>query len=575
MRSDLRALGTLLTMARPRWSRIASAAAAGVLTLGAAIGLAAVSAWLIARASQRPPILDLTIAVVAVRALGISRGVFRYLDRLASHDLALRGVAELREQVYSRLARGRAGAAVGLRRGDLLARFGADVDAIGDVVVRAILPAIVAVVTGAGTVVLLGAFSPAVGAVAALMLAVAGVGGPLLAAWAARRSETEAVHAQAAVAAASLSIVDGAAELRVSGRLEGMLAELAGQESRLARTLRRASWPASLAPALTTAAMGATVVAALVLGGAGVADGTIAPVELAVLVLTPLAAFEAVETLPAAAVQLLRSAAAAGRLQELFDSAGPARQVPAALENAPSTPDGPAAAEPSEPDEPDEPDEPRIVARGLAIGHPGREPIARGIDLDLGPGDALAVLGPSGAGKTTLLATLAGLLEPRAGEVLIGGVPSTRLPDGAAARIVAFTPEDAHVFDTTILENLRVARGDVTEAEATDALERAGLADFLAALPEGLDTRLGENATMMSGGERRRLLLARALLAPAPLMLLDEPGEHLDVATADALVADVLASASEPAAGAKRGVIVVSHRPESVATAHRIVRLEP
>lgn len=561
MRGDLRALASLLSMVRPRWSRVALAALAGVLTLGAAIGLAAVSAWLIARASQRPAILDLTIAVVAVRALGISRGVFRYLDRLASHDLALRGVAQLREQVYLRLAVGRPGAAVGLRRGDLLARFGADVDAIGDVVVRAILPAIVAVAAGVGTVALLAAFSPAVGAITALLLVVAGLGGPLLSGWAARRSEVEAVHAQAAVAAASLTIVDGAAELRVSGRLEAMLAELAGQESRLARALRRSSWPASLAPALSTVAMGATVVAALVFGGAGVAEGTIAPVELAVLVLTPLAAFEAVDTLPAAAVQLLRSAAAAGRLRELFDAAGP---MPHHADDDAERKNMPRA-----------PQEARIIARDLAIGHPGREPLLRGLDLDFGPGDSLAILGPSGSGKTTLLATLAGLLEPQAGQLLIGGIPVDELPDGAAAQVVAFTPEDAHVFDTTILENLRVARGDVTEAEATAALRQAGLAEFLATLPDGLDTRLGENATMISGGERRRLLLARALLAPAPLMLLDEPGEHLDVATADALVADILASASAPGAAGGRGVIVVSHRPESVAAAARIVNLEP
>jgi ATP-binding cassette, subfamily C, bacterial CydC len=163
--------------------------------------------------------------------------------------------------------------------------------------------------------------------------------------------------------------------------------------------------------------------------------------------------------------------------------------------------------------------------------------------------------GPNGSGKTTLLLTLAGVLPPLAGEVRIGGVVSTALADNAGAAVVTMTGEDAHVFDTTLLENLRVARGDVTRAEAAQALRRAGLGTFLAGLEDGLDTPVGAGGALISGGERRRLLLARALLAPAPLLLLDEPDEHLDPDTADRLLGDVLGLRTTG-----RGVVVVTHR---------------
>jgi ATP-binding cassette subfamily C protein CydC len=202
---------------------------------------------------------------------------------------------------------------------------------------------------------------------------------------------------------------------------------------------------------------------------------------------------------------------------------------------------------------------PRLAARGLAVGWPGREPVVRGLDLDLFPGRSVAVVGPSGVGKTTLLLTLAGLLPPRGGEVLLDGVPLPSVDAGARLARLALTTEDAHVFETTVLENLRVARGDATPAEARSALERAGLGDWLAGLPDGVETALGPDARSVSGGERRRLLLARSLLATAPLLLVDEPAEHLDPATADRLVADLL-SAPRAAGDQHRGVLVVTHR---------------
>ncbi|HEY0119459.1 MAG TPA: ATP-binding cassette domain-containing protein, partial [Cellulomonas sp.] len=211
-----------------------------------------------------------------------------------------------------------------------------------------------------------------------------------------------------------------------------------------------------------------------------------------------------------------------------------------------------------------------IVARGLACGWPCLRPVLTGVDLDIAPGQAVAVVGPSGAGKTTLLLTLAGLLPPAAGTLRIGGDdPAVLSPPERASRVVV-TTEDAHVFGTTVLENLRVARGDVTPDEASSALAAVGLDGWLAALPDGLDTLLGPDARTVSGGERRRLLLARALLARARLLLVDEPAEHLDPATADALVTALLAG-PRAAGGAARGIVLVTHRLTPLAAADEVL----
>lgn len=535
LRSDIAALRELWPLLGVSWQRLTVAVLWGTAALGAAVGLAATAAWLIARASQTPFVLDLAVAVVATRAFGIGRGVFRYLDRLATHDVALRGAATLRERLYSALTSGRLDAVATLRRGEVLRRWGADVNDVADLVVRAVVPTGVAITISVAAALLLAWFSPLIGLVLALCLLVAGVASPILSAQAVRRAELDGATARGEVAAASMSVLDGAAELTVSGRLDQVLGTLRSAEDDLRRARDRGARPAALAQGVTIAAMAVSVVAALVIGSAELAAGTLSPEELAVVVLTPLAAFEGVGMLAPAAVHAVRAADAARRLTDLMNRA----KQPV-----------PGQRHPGE--------QPSLVAHDLVVGWPGRPPVLDGVDVELAPRRAVAVVGPNGSGKTTLLLTLAGLLPPVQGDVLIGGVPTTELADGTAAATVTFTGEDAYLFDTTVLENLRVARGDVTEDEAREVLQRAGLGPFLDELPDGLDTMVGAGGALISGGERRRLLVARALLSKAPLLLLDEPDEHLDPPTADRLLRDVLALADED-----RGVLVVTHRRSS------------
>ncbi len=524
---------------------------AGWAGLGCSVGLAAVSAWLIARASQMPPVLALAVASTAVRALGIGKAVFRYLNRIASHRVALYGMSTLRATIYQRLADSPTDVVTSVRRGDLLARTGKDVDDVGDLVVRALQPAAVAGTVCLLSVGIVSAFSPAIGCVLALCLLFSGIGAPYLAMRGAYRSELAQVRDRAELSTQALSLLEGAAELRVSGRLAQAEAAAAGTETRIIQDRDAAARPAALAAALDVLAMGIAVVAALVIGAQQLAAGTIAPVELAVLVLTPLASFEATEPLAKAATTLVRCGAASERILTLIDRAAAHPELP------PTGQDEPSGAKASANE---------LIATDVVAGWPSGPDVIGPVSFHLSRAQSLAIVGPSGVGKSTLLYTLAGLLPPHGGSVRLDGEEISRLDRGTVSHLLTLTAEDAHVFATTVLENLRVARGSVTEAEAEQLLQCVGLADWLQQLPHGLHTPLGTDATTLSGGERRRLLLARALASPAPFLLLDEPAEHLDADSADRLIADLFASRDEG-----RTIILVTHRLGQLAAADHII----
>ena len=526
-------------------ARLLAAVLAAVATLGSAFALAAVSAYLVTRAWTMPPVLDLTVAVVMVRALGVSRGVFRWLERMLTHDVALRGVVSLRTSLFTALASRTDDALTRLRRGELLSRLGDDAQELGDHVIKAIVPALVAAVM---LVVVLATFAPlslpATAAMAASLL-LAAVAAPRFAHRAAALTEQAVLTTRGDVTSHSLEILDDATSLRVDGRLDGALARLAAAQSAHDAAIDRAARPAALAAAAVPASMVLAVTGSLLAAGAAWTAGDLSAGQIGILLLLPLSSFEASTALPAAATQHARSRAAAERLDALIGEGG---EVDG---SAPVPAERPATA--------------TLTARDLTAGWSAEAPCVRGLDLDLAPGSRLAVVGPSGSGKSTLLATLAGLLAPLGGEVS---------SDAASLReAVTMFAEDGHVFATTLRENLRVVRRDLSDDEALAALSAVGLDDWLATLPHGLDTMLGPDGTTVSGGERRRLLLARAVVRRGPVLLLDEPTEHLDTARGDALLAALLTPGDESLVPASTTVVVVTHRPEAVPADTPVLRI--
>jgi ATP-binding cassette subfamily C protein CydC len=537
--------------------------------------------------------MQLTVATVGVRMFGITRGLFRYLERLATHSVALKGMASLRTHIYARLATGNAQTAATLRRGDLLARVSADVDAVGDVVVRGIIPALVAAVLSMGSVVFVGLFHIPAALALAVCLLLAGVVAPWLAQKAARETELQSSQARTDMSVLSHELVSNSAELAVAGSLNTSFEALAGIEQRIYRATDRAARYDGLAQGIFTFALVASALSAAVLGIPSVVSGALAPVELAVIVLTPLAIFEVLQGLPAAAVQVHTSRTAASRIMRLLDESGGhsehvTGEFAVELEDglAPVTnllrPDSgqPTHGEHSadrevgledEDSSKSKQTEVHLRAEALTTGWPGTT-VLSGLELDLAPGTTVALVGPSGTGKTTTLMTLAGLLDPRAGQVTLNGTPLGDLDLHEVARDVVFLAEDAHIFETTVLENLRVARGTTTETEAEEALTAAGLGSWLAALPNGVNTMLGAGATTISGGERRRLLLARAFCSTARVLLVDEPAEHLDPATADTLIVEMIASNRSGTSG--RTMVIATHRLSPMAHTDEVLILE-
>ncbi|MEU6490696.1 thiol reductant ABC exporter subunit CydD [Streptomyces sp. NPDC046984] len=522
-------------MAGPRRGRLTLALLFGSLAPASAVGLMATSGWLISRASQQPPVLYLMVAVTATRTFGIGRAVFRYAERLVSHDAVLRMLADTRVAVYRRLERLAPAGLRTTRRGDLLTRLVADVDTLSDYWLRWLLPVGAALVVSAGSVGFTAWLLPEAGAVLAVGLLAAGVGVPLVTGAVAQRAERRLAPARGALAIRVTDLLTGTAELTVAGALPERTAETRRADGVLTRIASRAATATALGDGLTALVTGLTVAAAALVGAVAVADGRLHGVAMAVVVLTPLAAFEAVMGLPLAVQYRQRVRRSAERVYEVLDAPEPVRE-----------PDLPRQAPPSPFP---------LVLEGLTARHDGQDRYAlSGFDLTLGQGRRVAVVGPSGAGKTTLAQVLLRFLDADGGSYTLGGTDAYALEGDDVRRMVGLCAQDAHLFDSSVRENLLLARKNADEAELRDALARARLLDWADGLPDGLGTLVGEHGARLSGGQRQRLALARALLADFPVLVLDEPAEHLDLPTADALTADLLAATEG------RTTLLITHR---------------
>ncbi|TRO57964.1 thiol reductant ABC exporter subunit CydD [Streptomyces sp. IB201691-2A2] len=542
-------LARVRAMAGPRRGRLVLALLLGSLALGSAVGLMATSGWLISRASQQPPVLYLMVAVTATRAFGIGRAVFRYAERLVSHDAVLRMLADTRVAVYRRLERLAPAGLRTARRGDLLSRLVADVDALQGYWLRWLLPAAAAAVVSAGSVGFTAWLLPEAGAALALGLLAAGVGVPLVTGAVARRAERRLAPARGVLATRVADLLTGTAELTVAGALPARSAEVRRADGELTRIASRAATATALGDGLIALVSGLTVAATSLVGAQAVLDGRLSGVAMAVVVLTPLAAFEAVLGLPLAVQYRQRVRKSAERVYEVLDAPEPVREPERPLE-APESPFP-------------------VVVKGLVARHAGQDRDAlAGVDLTLERGRRTAVVGTSGAGKTTLAQVLLRFLDTDAGTYTLGGVDAYGMDGDDVRRMVGLCAQDAHLFDSSVRENLLLARKDATESALRDVLGRVRLLDWADGLPDGLDTLIGEHGARLSGGQRQRLALARALLADFPVLVLDEPAEHLDLATADALTADLLAATEG------RTTLLITHRLAGLEAVDEVIVLD-
>jgi thiol reductant ABC exporter CydC subunit len=489
------------------------------------------------------------VAVVAVRALSVGRGVFRYLERLAAHDVAFRVLAQVRVTIWRRLEALAPGGVSLFRSGDLLARLISDVDATQDLFIRGIIPVLAAVlVGGAAVTVCLLILAPA-GAVLAAGLLIAGLIVPLAAAAVARKAALAAGPARGELAATVTDILDGAADLQAFGAADAALARADAADAELTRLEGRIAAASALGTGLMSAVTGLTVWGVLLLGVAATGSGALSRVPLAVLTLTGLAAFEAVTALPAAAVQLGQARVAAGRIAAVTDTPDPVREPPSPR----ALPPGPITV---------------TLTDATVRYEPDGTPALDRVSLELPPGRRIALVGPNGAGKSTLAAVLLRFCPLTAGSALLNGHDLASYAADDVRSVIGGCPQDPHLFNATIRDNLRLARPAAADEELEAAAARARLLPWIRSLPQGWDTPVGTNGAAVSGGERQRLALARAFLADPPLLILDEPTAHLDPPARRALTADLLGATEG------RAVLLITHELDGLDQVDEIVVLD-
>jgi ATP-binding cassette subfamily C protein CydC len=535
---------------RASWAgrAILGAGLLGGIATTSGIALTATSGWLIVRASERPAILMLLTAIVAVRAFGMARPVFRYWERLRSHDAALADLADRRTAAYARLipltpARlGRRG------RADLLTGVVDDLTDVVDAQVRVTVPVLSALVASVLAGIVTATLSPVAGLVIAAMAALAT---PVLAlGWRLEtRSQQTLLASRAEVARVTALVSGNAGELQAVGAGGQAQAWLATAHADLSRAARHQSLGRAVAAGLLLllTAAGTVAMTAAILPGVGTAIST--PVA-ALLVLTPIALGDALSTLPDAMRALARSQASARRLRTLLDQRPAVRAAGVhPLETTPGMP-------------------PPISVSELTAAWSGNVPHVGPLDLRVEPGARLAITGPNGCGKSTLLAVLARQLDPTAGRYRLGDQDALAAELGQARAVFAVLDDEPHLFASTLRANLGLAaKPGAADPELVEALGRAGLGQWFAELGPGLDTIVGANGRGVSGGERARLGLARGLLSRRPVLLLDEPVAHLDHATAEAVLGDLTGSTTG------QSVVMVTHRRDALAGFDQVIDL--
>jgi ATP-binding cassette subfamily C protein CydC len=536
-------LWRVLRLALPFWRGMALATLLGVLTIASSVSLMATSAWLISKAALQPSIAELSVAVVGVRFFGIARGVFRYLERLVSHETTFRLLAHLRVEFYKVIEPLAPARLVSMRSGDLLSRVIDDIESLQNLYLRAVAPPLTAVILALLLTAFLNRFDPLIALVALVFMLGAGILIPLLAWWGNDRAGSERVAARAELNATLVDHIQGMAETLVYGQTGAQLGKIQALSRGLAAEERRIARFDALQLALTVLLTNGAALAVL-----AVAIPRIEGVYLATVALATMAVFEAFMPLAAAAVHLGANTQAARRLFALAD-----------LPPVVTDPVSPAPR----------PENPTLTIQDLTFRYTAAEPaVLEGVSLALQPGERIAILGESGAGKSTLVNVLLRFWDYEAGRILLGGRDLRDYRQADVRDVFGVMTQRTHLFNTTIRENIRIARSDATQAEIEAAAQQAQIHDFIVALPAGYDTFVGEDGAQLSGGERQRVALARVLLKGTPILILDEATANLDPLTERAVMETILAVT------AGRGLLIFTHRRIFLDQMTRVYRIQ-
>ena len=579
-------LHRLLRLVLPHWHWLALGGLLGVVAIGSNVALMGLSAYLISKAAVAGSVAELALAVTGVRVLAISRAAFRYLERYATHRAMFRILTTIRVWFYAAVEPLAPARLVHLRSGDLMARLVNDVDSLEEFYVRVLVPPLVATVVVAVMSLLYGLFDPAMGLLLLGFLVLTGVLLPLATRWLSRQPALSLAELRGETGALVIDQLLGAADLAALDAADQHRAHLLSRAGELDAVRRRLGVVEGVSDALGGLVAALAGLCILLLAIPLVTSGEMEGVFLAALPLAAIAAFEAVQPL-ARSLQLLDTTrGSARRLFEIVDAPPAVSDPPgpAALgaDGSTSVPKGGVPA-------------PGVTALGVPVpgvpvpGHPTRAALApaidihglsfryapdgpwilRDLDLRVDAGERVALVGPSGCGKSTLLALLLRFWDHEEGSICLAGseVRATRQEDVRAG--ISVVPQEVHLFDATVRDNLAVADGEAGDAEMEAACRIAQLHDTVVALPAAYDTVVGENGLRLSGGERRRLAIARAILKGAPVVIFDEATADLDATTTKAL----WASLDPWLAG--RTVLVIGHAPPAGAKLDRVVGLRP
>lgn len=501
-------LRQLFLLVLPHWRPMLLAVLLGFFTVASNIGLLTTSAYLITRAALHPPVLDLMVAIVGVRFFGIARAVFRYLERYFSHDVTFRILSSMRVWFYRKVEPLAPSRLMDYHSGDLLSRIVTDVETLKNFYLRVLSPPLVALLILMVSCYFLAWFDVRMSFLLLLFFLMAGLVAPLLIGWWSRPWGKEIVQSKSNLNALLVDSIQGMADIEAFGQRSRQLKKVAKETAKLLKLQGSIAKVNGLANSLTGLCMNLAMWSILVLAILKVEQGDLAGIDIAMLALVALSSFEAVAPLPLILPFLQESLAAAQRLLAITGPAGPNwhnQQENISLQGY------------------------DIQVSQLSFRYAPDSPwVLRNVSFTVPQGKKVAIIGPSGSGKSTLVNLLLGFFDYQEGSLKLGGREIRDYQQEKLLEQLAVVTQRTHLFNTTIRENLLLARPDASREELVRAARKAKIHDFILSLPEGYETYIGEGGFKLSGGQRQRLAIARTILKNAPILILDEVATGID-----------------------------------------------